>query len=390
MGAKLLFLVTEDWYFWSHRLPVARAARDSGLEVVVATRVSGHGDAIRDEGFRLVPLGWSRRSLNPLREILALGEILSVYRRERPDIVHHVAIKPAVYGSVAARLAAVPAVVNAVAGLGYVFTGDDFRSRIIRPIMRLAFRLLLCSPRSRLILQNEDDRRALVDAGLAREGTTDVIRGSGVDIEHFSALPEPPDGPPSVAVVTRMLTFKGVADVVAASRLLRGRGVEHRLLLVGRPDPDSPAAIPEAQLVAWAHEPGIAWLGHRADVREVWAQAHVAVLASLGGEGLPKTLLEAAACGRPIVATDIPGCREIVRDGCNGRLVPPGDPVSLADALAELLTDAGMRARFGAMSRRMVESDLSAGAVGRRTVALYEALLKRVAAPGSTGEAIVP
>lgn len=372
---KLLFLVTEDWYFWSHRLPVARAARDAGFDVVVATRIDRHGDRIRGEGFRLAPLSWRRRSLNPHREIHAIAELVRLYRRERPDIVHHVALKPAVYGGLAAWLTGVPAVISALAGFGYAFTANDARARLARAAMKLIFRVLFAQSNGRILLQNRDDLRMLMESGLVREDRAVVIRGSGIDIRHYQPLPEPPDRPITIATVTRMLSFKGVPDLVAASRLLRARGIDHVLLLAGAPDLESPAAISEEQLRAWAAEPGVRWLGHVDDVRLIWRQAHIAVLSSRGGEGLPKSLLEAAACGRPIVATDIPGCREIVEPDVNGFLVPPGDPRALADALATLIHDDDRRRRLGAASRLLVESDLAAERIGERTVQLYRKLL---------------
>ena len=378
---RLLYLVTEDWYFWSHRLPMARAARDAGFEVAVATRVNRHGSRIEAEGFRLIPLSWSRRSLNPLREIAAIAALIAMYRRERPDIVHHVAIKPTLYGALAARLTGVPAVVNALAGMGYVFTAKGWRTRLLRKPLRLAFRFLLNRNHSRLLLQNRDDRAAFEGSGLIDGDRIAVIRGSGVDIRYFPVLPEPANGPVTVATATRMLDFKGVADLVAAFRLLRERGVEASLLLAGAPDRENPAAIPESRIRSWGQETGIFWLGHIEDVRDVWRRAHIAAFVPHGGEGLPKTLLEAAACGRPIVATDVPGCREIARAGGNALLVPPKAPEALAAALERLIHDAALRHRFGVASRQIVLSDLSADAVGARTVELYLSLLHETQAP---------
>ena len=378
----LLYLVTEDWYFWSHRLPIARAARAAGWEVLVATRVAEHGERIRREGFRLVPIGLRRRSLAPWREVAAIAELARLYRRERPDLVHHVAMKPVLYGSLAAALAGVPAVVNALAGMGYVFTSSGVKARLLRPLIRTAFRWLLDRPNSRLILQNPDDIAAMT--GAAMTGATvagaavaaervALIRGSGVDIQIFRPREEP-EGTPVAVMVSRMLWDKGVGELVEAARLLRRREVPLRVVLVGPPDPDNPASIPERQLRDWDAAGDVAWWGERSDIAEIWAKGQIAVLPS-HREGLPKSLLEAAACGRPMVAADVSGCREIVKDGVTGLLVPPGDAEGLADALERLARDPDLRRRLGAAARDLVEREFSEEAVVAQTLALYRSLV---------------
>jgi glycosyltransferase involved in cell wall biosynthesis len=404
MAPRLLYLVTEDWYFWSHRLPMARAARDAGFEVAVACRVEAHRERIEAEGFRVHPLAWRRRGNGPLAALGAVLEIAALYRRERPELVHHVAIKPVVLGGLAASLVALlgrgPAVVNALTGLGFVFI-DHGQGRIgspVRWLIRGLIRLVLGRPGSRLIVQNHDDGRLLVEGGLVAAERVTVIRGSGIDTDHYQPLPLPAsgadartgadgrpgadgcpgaDGRPgtvTAAYVGRMLEDKGVPTLVEAVRRLHRRGVGLRLLLVGTPDPDNPTTVSEATLRTWAAEPGIEWRGGVADVRPVWAEAGIAVLASRR-EGLPKSLLEAAACGRALVATDVPGCREIARAGENALLVPPDDPAVLADALETLARDPALCARFAAASRRLVLSDLATGPVGAATVALYRQML---------------
>lgn len=375
---KLIYLVTEDWYFWSHRLPMARAARDAGFAVAVATRVDRHGDAIRSEGFGLHPLSWRRGRRGDL-DPRALADITALYRRERPALVHHVALKPVVYGALAARFAGVPAVINALTGLGHVFLGRSVRARLLRFGAEQVLRGLLNRPNSRLVLQNPDDRDEFVSRGLVAPARVRLVRGSGVDIEHFRSLPMPPAPPMVCAVVARMLASKGVDTAVAAVRLARQRGIDVRLVLAGLPDPDNPATIPRARLDAWAAEDGIDWLGHADDVRMVWRTTHVAILPSLR-EGFPKSLLEAAACGRPIVATDVPGCREIVVPEENGVLVPPGDAAALAAVLGRLAADPALWGRWGARSRALMEADLSADAIGRSMVAVYRDLMSPTAA----------
>jgi glycosyltransferase involved in cell wall biosynthesis len=385
---KLLYLVTEDWYFWSHRLPMARAARDAGFAVHVATRVAEHGERIRSEGFTLHKLSWRRRSIGPGATLAAILEIARLYRRERPLLVHHEALKPAVLGSIAAFLAGVPAVINAVTGVGFIAASPSLKARLLRYPVNLVLAHLLERRNSRVIVQNEDDRALLLALHPDAGARIAIIRGSGVDLDQYEPAPEPPAPPVVAAYVGRMLVDKGVPVLVEAQQMLQRRGVDLRLLLAGIPDPENPSSIDEAELERWRRLPGITWLGQVADIAGLWRKAHIAVLPSRR-EGLPKSLLEAAAMGRPLVASDVPGCREIARADVNALLVPPDDPAALAAALERLAGDPALRRRFGAASRRLVETDLSAAAIGAATVALYrrtlaELGLDRYPGPGSS------
>jgi len=371
---KLLYLVTEDWYFWSHRLPQARAARAAGFDVVVATRVDQHRERIEAEGFRVVPLSWQRRSVSPTQALAAIREIDALYRRERPAIVHHVALKPVLLGGLAAIAAGVPAVVNALTGLGSAFLGNGgMKGRIAGTVARPMLRTVLKRPNSLLILQNADDRDLLVRRKLVHPDRVWLIRGSGIDVKHFSPLPEP-EGPVTVGFVGRLLVDKGVRPLVEAHQALRAQGLDVRLILAGIPDPENPTSIQPAELERWKTIPGIELPGHVTDVREVWARAHIAALPSRR-EGLPKSLLEAASCGRAIVATDVPGCREVAHASENALLVPPDDAAALAEAIGTLARDAELRRRFGKASRKLVESDMASERVGAKTVELYRTLL---------------
>jgi glycosyltransferase involved in cell wall biosynthesis len=371
---KLLYLVTEDWYFWSHRLPMARAAQRAGFDVAVATRVAAHGERIRGEGFALHPLRWRRGAAGPGASLVAIAEITGLYRRERPDLVHHVALKPAVLGSIAALLAGVPAVVNAVTGFGFIESSSSLRARLLRRPVGLTLARLIERHNSRVIVQNEDDRRLLLALNPAAGAHIAVVRGSGIDLARFAVAPEPPAPPVAAGFAGRLLADKGIGTLVEAQQRLQRRGIDLRLAIAGTPDPENPSSIDAATLARWRALPGITWLGQVEDIRELWRQAHVAVLPSRR-EGLPKSLLEAAAMGRPLIATDVPGCREIARAGRNALLVPPDDVDALAAALERLASDGELRRRFGAASRALVESDLAAEAVGAATVALYRALL---------------
>jgi glycosyltransferase involved in cell wall biosynthesis len=372
---KLLFLVTEDWYFCSHRLPVARAARDAGFAVVVVTRVRDHGDRISAEGFTLRPLAWRRRGDGVLGAVRAMLAIICLYRAERPDILYHVALKPVLFGGFAARLAFrrdPPAVLSAVMGLGSGFTGstNTLQKRALRWVLRGA------TSAGAIIVQNPEDAAVLARVGIERARIA-LIRGSGVDTSHFAVLPEPEEHTITVALVGRMLRSKGVLDAVAAIRQLRAEGRDIALMLAGESDPDSADSLDDGTLAELAEAPGIEWLGHVQDVRTVWARAAIAVLPSSYGEGVPKALLEAASCGRPIVASDMPGCREIVRDGETGILVLPHDVAALAAAIANLADDAALRQRFGTAGRAVVEREFAEEIVAGQTLALCQAALAR-------------
>lgn len=372
---KLLFVVTEDWYFCSHRLPIAREAMKLGFEIVVATRVDCHREQIIKEGFRLIPLRLLRRSTNPFSELAAIMQLIRIYRRERPDIVHHVAMKPVLYGTLAARLSGVPHIVNALAGMGYVFISRQIKAQLLKPAIRATFRLLLNSGNSRLILQNNDDCTMFTQSRLVDSERIRLVRGSGVDTAAFHPLPEPA-GSPVVVLASRMLWDKGVGEFVAAARLLRSRGTDARFVLVGDTDHHNPAAITAEQLAAWHSEGAVSWQGFSDTMTTVFAQATIVCLPSYR-EGLPKVLLEAAASGRPIVTTDTNGCREVVIHGENGLLVPVRSIVELADALQRLIEDPELRQRMGVRGRERVVKEFTAEKVVADTLAVYEELLQR-------------
>jgi glycosyltransferase involved in cell wall biosynthesis len=372
MALKLLYLVTEDWYFVSHRLPMARAAKRAGFEVHVATRVTAHGSAIEREGFVLHPLDWERGKLDPLHLASAVMQVRRLYKNVQPWIAHHVALAPTIVGSLAASGLNFPCL-NALAGMGFAFTSQSPKARLMRVTLTTLLRRVLRRSYATALVQNPDDRRALEAIGIP-VGKIALIPGSGVDTDALQPFPEPPP-PVTVGFVGRLLHDKGVAALMEAHRLLRERGEDLELLIAGDADPANPACIPEAELAAWKTREHVSFLGHVSDVREVWRRAHIAVLPSRR-EGLPLSLLEAAACGRPLVATDVPGCRQIARQDVNALLVPPDDPASLADAIARLAANAELRRRFGVAGRQLVEAEFSSARVGGEIVALYRKLLK--------------
>jgi glycosyltransferase involved in cell wall biosynthesis len=368
---RLLYVVTEDWYFLSHRLPMARAARDAGFEVHVATRVTDGAAAIEAEGFVLHPVPFARGRISPLRTMAAVRAIRRIHRAVAPAIVHRVALQAAVLGSLAALGRPVRAI-NALTGLGFTFTSGSAKARLIRPVMATLLRWLLNRDGQFVLVQNPDDGANMRALGIAAERIV-LIPGSGVDVTALQPMPEPA-GLVTVAFVGRLLADKGVHTLIEAQRLLRARHVNVELLLAGTPDPANPASANSADLAGWARIPGVTLLGHVAPISSVWQRAHIAVLPSRR-EGLPMSMLEAAACGRPMVATDVPGCREIVLPGETGLLVPVDDPGALAAAIATLAASQELRARYGAAARRFAVERFSAEAIGRQTVALYRSLV---------------
>jgi glycosyltransferase involved in cell wall biosynthesis len=369
---RVIYLVTEDWYFISHRLPMARAARNAGFEVHVATRIDRHGAAIDAEGFHLHPVSWRRGSLDPRDLVRVVREVRKLYRSLKPDLAHHVALPATVVGSLAAI--GLPIVcLNAMTGLGTMFINDTAKVRMTRAILRLALRALLKRSGAAVLVQNLDDRAVMERLGVNGDRIA-LIPGSGVDIDAMTPSPEPAE-PITLAFVGRLVESKGIRTLLAAHDRLSQRGRDIQLLIAGLPDPANPTSIPPQEIEAWTRRPNVKHLGFVEDIGSLWASAHTAVLPS-HREGLPLSLLEAAACGRPLVATDVPGCRDIARDGLNALLVPLHDTDALTDAIDHLALDPQLRRKFGRAGRELVELQFSSQRIGRDLVALYRRLLE--------------
>jgi len=371
MRQKLAYLVTEDWYFLSHRLPMARAAREAGFDVHVLTRVESGRESIEAEGFRLHSIDWRRAEMSPIRLVGALMQVRRQLRAIAPTVLHNIALKPAFVGTLAASATMPMALVNSINGMGSGYLAKGMAGALKRQGIGRGLALLLNRPRTITIVQNPEDWAGLAGLGVP-ESRLRSIPGSGVDTVRLVPVPEP-SGPITVAYVGRMLADKGLRSLIAAQRLLVEQGKPVQLLLAGTPDPDNSTSIPWAELEAWAREPGVTCLGHVADIPRLWARSHIAVLPSRR-EGLPLSLLEASACGRPMVATDVPGCREVVRDGETGLLTPLDDAPSLAAAIARLASDATLRQRMGAAARRRAETEFSVAVIAAKTAELYRDL----------------
>jgi glycosyltransferase involved in cell wall biosynthesis len=367
---RLLYVVNEDWAFLLSRLPMARAARDAGFEVHVATNVSNGRAAIEAEGFVLHPIPFRRGRLSPLAAIRAVLAIRKIENAISPAIVHHSPLQCCVFGSLAAIDRDFPTV-NAITGLGYIFTSSNLLPRLLKQGMVWLLPWLLNRRHSNILVENPDDRDALLALG-ARPERMRLIPGSGVDADRFKPLPEP-DGPITIGFAGRLLVDKGIRALVAAHDLLGKQGHNFNLIIAGNPDPANPASISRDEVEGWTKRPGITWLGHIDDIATLWRAVHIATLPS-HREGLPVALMEAAACGRPLVATDAPGCREICIANQTGLLVPIEDPPALAHAILTLAQSQELRARFGVAARKLVEDKLSARIIGRSIVELYNKL----------------
>jgi glycosyltransferase involved in cell wall biosynthesis len=370
---RLLIVVNVSWFFVMHRLPVAIMARERGMDVHVACGEGPGAEDIVANGFPFHPVSITRDAFAPLRDLRAIWSLIRLYKKVKPDIVHHVTLKPIVYGSIAARVARVPGVLNAFAGLGYVFTGSSVRSRLRqRAILRL-LRWSLRLPNQRVVCENHDDYALLTQAGVVSTENAEVMGGVGVDTAIFHPSREP-DRIVRVVLAARMLREKGVEYFVAAARGLKSRGVSAEFVLVGIPDPQNPGSLSERQLEDWNSEGVVEWYGFRDDMATVLADAHIVCLPTYYREGVPRVLIEAAACARPVVTTDMPGCRDIVRHGVNGLLVPPHDVDGLADALEKLIRDRDLRDQFGRAGRRVAEEYFSLDRVMGRMWAAYSGL----------------
>lgn len=367
-------VVNEAAFFLSHRLVIARAARDAGYDVHVATPAGLGSERIAANGLAFHALPLSRSGMHPLKELRTIWSLSRLVACLKPDIVHAVTIKPILYCGWLARTTNRFALVGTIPGLGYVFSSRGMVAGLRRGVIRMGYRVALSAKRVRAVFQNKDDLKTFLEAGLVTADSAALIRGSGVNLREFFPTPEP-GGEPVVVLASRMLEQKGVREFVVAAERLRRSGVVARFALVGAPDPDNPTSISGRQLREW-HESGVVeWWGRRENMPEVFRQAIIICLPTYYGEGVPKVLIEAAACGRPIVATDWPGCREVVTDGENGLLVPARDVDALVEALQSLLGDSERRKMMGACSRRIAEANFGEERVVNETLNLYRDVL---------------
>lgn len=371
---RIVLLANTEWYLFNFRLSLISALRDAGHEVLLLSPPGPYADKLEALGFRWQPVPMRRRSLNPLREFYLFYRLLRIFKRERPLLVHAFTLKCAIYGALAARLCGIRARVNAVAGMGYVFTNHSLLARALRPVVRGLLRVALGGAGSRLILQNVADMALFDEARLVDPDKVRLIPGSGVDTSRFF----PSDGRREgarfrVLLPARLLWDKGVGEFVAAARTLRDAGRDIDFILAGAPDPGNPASVPLPEVNGWVEEGVVQWLGHVDDMANLMRSVDIVVLPSYR-EGLPKGLIEAAACAIALVTTDVPGCRDVVTDSVDGLLVPPRNPQALAEAIARLLDEPTLARRLGASAREKALAVFDQELIVASTLAVYAEL----------------
>jgi glycosyltransferase involved in cell wall biosynthesis len=380
---KVILFANTDWYLYNFRLPLAAALRAQGHEAILVSPRGKYSPRLEQAGFRWIAFPLARRRLNPLAEFVTIIRLAKLYRRERPDIAHHFTIKCVLYGSIAARLAGNKGVVNALAGLGYIFSDNGAKARLLKIIVLRFCKLFLRS--TQVVFQNPEDQFAFLSTGLVDENASHLIRGSGVDVERFKPRSKQcASRKKYVLLASRLLWPKGLAEYVEAARLVRQQMPEAVFLIAGEVDPGNPASVPQEIIDKWKHQGDVEMIGHCDDMQALIEKADLVALPTYYGEGVPRILIEAAASGKPIVATDVPGCREIVRGKLNGMLVPPRDSHALAHAIKEILPDDICRARMGKHSRQLACSEFSEERVIKKTLQVYErAIIAGKAAPDS-------
>ncbi len=369
---KILLVANTDWYLFRFRLLLAKHLRSQGMEVVFVSPAGSYTGEIEAGGFRWVEWYVGRQTVNPFGELKSILRLIRIFQNERPSLVHLHTIKPVLYGSLAARFVKLSAIVRSITGRGYVFLGTDMRAKILRPLVKGIYRLMLHADAGATIFENQTDRQFFLDKSLILPNRSLVIEGVGADTDYYSIMPEP-EGIPAVLMAGRLLWDKGVGTFIEAARILKQK-MDVRFILVGEVDPGNPASIELEVVKNWAAEGIVEWWGWQADMRVAFAASHVVTLPSFG-EGIPTILLEAASCGRPIVATNVPGCRDVVQENVNGLLVPPNNPELLAAALAKLLTDPLLRSKMGRQARLLAEQRFSSKHIIAQTQRLYLDLL---------------
>ena len=372
-GMRIVFLVNRDRFFHSHFMERAASARDEGHEVFVLAADTGSGKAIEAAGLRFFPVNMTRHGVSLFHLGAEVRELLALYRKIEPDIVHHFGLRPIVVGTLAARINGSRRIINAPVGMGFAFASSNWKARLVRFPLLALLKVALNPPGSRVVFENAEDRSEMMRLGAVRSEDAVVIRGAGVDVHRFLPTTEP-EGRPMVLFAARLIWEKGVGVFVDAARQVRAKGVEARFVVVGEIDRSSSTAVPEEQMNDWVSEGVVEWWGYRDDMPHVLALCTIFCLPTWYREGMPKVILEAMACGRAVITTDTVGCREAVQHGVSGLLVPPKDAAALADAIVALLRDETLRHCLAENGRRRAVEDFSSEKVIRETLALYRSV----------------
>ncbi|TVZ51350.1 glycosyltransferase family 4 protein [Dokdonia sp. Hel_I_53] len=373
---KILFVVNVDWFFISHRLCIAQTAIEKGWDVTVAAEDTGRSEEIIQCGVKFINFSFSRSGTNPLKELFTLNEFRKLYKKITPDIVHHITLKPVIYGSLAAKFVKIPAVVNAVSGLGYNFTGDNqgFVAKIMLQLMKIGFK----HKNLGFIFQNNDDYSELKSLGVLNEkNKIFFIKGSGVNLKKFNHSPMPTGDRIFILFPVRMLWDKGVAELREATNLLKNKYRNKiQFILAGLADNDNKAGVSSTYLKDWEDGEYVQWIGYQKDMVAVYRSCHIVVLPSYR-EGMPRTLIEACAIGRPIVTTNAIGCRECVNEGVNGFKVPVKSTIELANAIEELILNPDVMLKMGFASRVKAEKEFDQLSVVRKHFEIYQELYEQ-------------
>lgn len=376
MKKRLLIVVNSIDFFISHRLPLAIAAQKEGYEVHVAARVKNSSDLSGLEGFNVHNITFVRSGQNPLSEIKIFFSLLLLFFNIKPDLIHLVTIKPVIYGGIAAKIVSIKSVVVAISGLGSVFSASGRFEQIRLCLVKFLYRLALKHDNMKVIFQNSSDKEKLLSIRAIKQSQAILLRGSGVSLLDYPNLPEP-EGIPVVSMAARLLREKGVCEFVGAARILKERGVKVIMQLIGSPDPENPSSITEKEASFWAKEGIVDILGYRKDIATLYSQSNIVCLPSYYGEGLPKSLIEGAACGRAVITTDMPGCRDAIIPNVTGLLVPARNEAALADSIETLINDTSKRRVMGEAARKLAEDEFTIEHVIEKHMNIYQELLSR-------------
>ncbi|GAC33487.1 glycosyltransferase family 4 protein [Paraglaciecola polaris] len=374
---KILFIVNVDWFFVSHRLPIALKAIEDGYDVHLACSFTDKKQELVDQGIHVHEIDFSRSGNGLFNELRTLISVRLLIKCIQPDLVHSVTIKPVIYtGLVIRSLKQRPAFVAAISGLGYVFSAKDFKAKLTKKLVSFLYRFALSHKNKRIIFQNNSDENILTKVAKLDSSQKVLIRGSGADLQHYSFCNEPDGSTIKVAMACRLLKEKGVYEFVGAARLLLEQGKNVEFVLIGSPDPENPNSVSAEEVESW-HKTGLVnALGQRNDINQIFSASHIVTLPSYYGEGVPKVLIEAAACGRPIVTTDNPGCCDAIIPSVTGVLVPIRNAGALAEAILTLVEDRALRINMGTKAREFAEQEFDVNSVVRKHMDIYRSLLR--------------
>ena len=368
---KILYIVNEPWFFLSHRLPIAIAAQKQGYTIHVATRFGETVKDITDIGFIHHEISLSRNGSSVLSEMLSLLGICKLLQEVKPDILHLVTIKPVLYGGIASRFVPVDRVIAAVSGLGTLFLAEGIKAEMKRKVGTWLYRLALNSKRTKVIFQNPDDKQLLVNLKAVKPEQTMLIRGSGINIAEFSFFPENLVSKPVVTFAARLLFDKGLAEYIEAIKILNKKGLEASYQIVGDLDPGNLTSAKQKDIEQWQSIPNLTVVGYQKNMATVFKHSNIVVLPSYR-EGLPKVLIEAAACGRAVITTDVPGCRDAIEANKTGLLVAAKSSTELACSIERLIIDADLRVKMGAAGRQLAEKVFSIEQVVDKHLSIYQ------------------